>query len=553
MRRVESLIKMIRQHCASVNYGTDTSGNPTSGITDELILEYLNDGQGLLQSRIIEAYPQEFLVTKEISVDGSAEYSIDDHVLFNNKLILVEYSSTGNAKDYYPLDQITLRDLDYGSGRDIEEYARRSGKIIPSPIATNTAAKLRVTYYRALDTLDIRRGVVDVTPAQIAEVTDITCNDIAGSPEDFRITVGVGSNSLPQGGYITFSSPTRDFYVWVNRAGGGTDPALAGKVSIEWPVSAGLSAGQTKTSIQNLIDDLDDFTAVTFSSTACTVTGVLDGNTTNPLNVSMGAGITINNNTNGTGNAFLADVIADGNGGYFTINTPTISYYVWIDVGGDGVDPAPAGLTGIAVVLNYWDTATVAATAIAAAIDSIAGFGAASASNVVTVTNADTGPATDATDGTLTTAITVNVTTQGTDIVEIALTNDATLDATGIFAREDYVCAVDSLGNVQEYSIQISSYSAPTITIPAQLTTAIAAGDYIVVGKYATTHSALPDECERFIKTYAQMRIFQTLNSKKAGDEGGNVEMMLKDIIDSYTETDHDIKHIPIIDDDLFT
>lgn len=300
-RRVESIIKMIRQHCGQVNYSTDTSGNPTAGITDELILEYLNDGQELLQSRIIEQYPKEFLTTKEITVDGSASYSVDDNVMFNNKWMLVEYTSTGNDKDYYPLDQISLREVDYTNSRDVDSYARRGGLLIPSPKATSTSSKFRITYYRALDKLDIRRGLV--------------------------------------------------------------------------------------------------------ASTSATT---------------------------------------------------------------------------------------------------------------------------------------------------VVLTVDAEQDLTGIFDREDYICVVDNLGVVQDYSLQISSYSDPTITIPSH-TFVGGAGDHVVVGKYATTHSDLPDGCERFIKTYAQQRVFETMNSKKAGDEENNVELMLRDIIDSYKEEDHDIKHIPIIDLELFT
>jgi hypothetical protein len=301
MRRVDNLIKMIRQHCAQVNFETDSSGNPVSGITDELILEYLNDGQDLLQSRIIETYPKAFVESVEISITGAEEYDIDDNVIFNNKILFVEYSSTGQAKDYYPIDQITLRERDLITVRDVDSYARRKGKILPSPIATNTSAKLRVWYHRSLDDLDIRRGVIS----------------------------SVSSGSI-------------------------------------------------------------------------------------------------------------------------TMNT------------------------------------------------------------------------------------------------------GATLDDTGIFSREDYVCLVDSLGVVKNYGIQIISYSSPVLTT-ASFVNAASAGDFVVVGKYATTHSDLPVDCERFLKAYGQLRVFESTNSRKASAESDKVETMLSDIVNSFTEEDHDIKHPPIIDPDLFT
>jgi flagellar hook protein FlgE len=96
---------------------------------------------------------------------------------------------------------------------------------------------------------------------------------------------------------------------------------------------------------------------------------------------------------------------------YFTLNSPATSYYVWYDVDGGGVDPAPGG-TGIAVNLLSTDTAAQVATKVAAAIDAVGDFSApAPAGTTITITNASTGAVADITAGT--SPFTVNTSTQG--------------------------------------------------------------------------------------------------------------------------------------------
>jgi hypothetical protein len=96
-----------------------------------------------------------------------------------------------------------------------------------------------------------------------------------------------------------------------------------------------------------------------------------------------------------------ADTAGSLSGKYFTINSPTVNYYVWYDVAGLGsIDPAIAGKTGIPVGISSGATASTVATATASAIDALAAFVSTPAAAVVTVTNAVAGAATDATAGT---------------------------------------------------------------------------------------------------------------------------------------------------------
>lgn len=99
--------------------------------------------------------------------------------------------------------------------------------------------------------------------------------------------------------------------------------------------------------------------------------------------------------------------------GYFTISSPTVDYYVWFNLDSGGVDPAPAGKTGIAVAISTGNTDAQMATAAAAAIDALAAFVTTASSTTITNTNAVGGAATDIGVGTLTTGVTVAVTAQG--------------------------------------------------------------------------------------------------------------------------------------------
>jgi hypothetical protein len=104
-------------------------------------------------------------------------------------------------------------------------------------------------------------------------------------------------------------------------------------------------------------------------------------------------------------------------GQYFTLNSAldATAYYVWMDTAGDATtgDPAPAGLTEIAVNVSAVASDNDIAVAIASAIDLIGDFSApAPGASVVTVTNAATGETTDAANVDIA-VISITVTAQG--------------------------------------------------------------------------------------------------------------------------------------------
>lgn len=118
---------------------------------------------------------------------------------------------------------------------------------------------------------------------------------------------------------------------------------------------------------------------------------------------------------------FVADSSGSLNSTYFTFNSATDLYgfYVWFNINGAGVDPAPAGLTGIAVA---GATNATAATLAAAAVTAILANTNAAASvtpSVVSSTHLlltylQPGATTAAANGTASPGFTYSVSTTGT-------------------------------------------------------------------------------------------------------------------------------------------
>lgn len=112
-------------------------------------------------------------------------------------------------------------------------------------------------------------------------------------------------------------------------------------------------------------------------------------------------------------------------------------YYVWYNKAAGGGDPAPAGKTGIEVTIGGSDTAAQVATATASAIDGVSDFSASADSAVVTVTNADEGEATDASD--VNSGVTISITSQGAakPLAEVEQATNLVFNNKAIFAFND--------------------------------------------------------------------------------------------------------------------
>ncbi len=135
----------------------------------------------------------------------------------------------------------------------------------------------------------------------------------------------------------------------------------------------------------------------------------------------------------------------------------------------------------------------------------------------------------------------------------VVLDNDDWLDNLSL-SGATYICIVSSTGAVKDYNVVVTSYDSGsrTITIPSQTLVGIA-GDYVVVGKYTTTHLSEehPERMLDFAKVMAQARIFNQDSSMDEIAKTKEAADILTDILDSYSQTTDDIQDIPIVDEGL--
>ena len=103
---------------------------------------------------------------------------------------------------------------------------------------------------------------------------------------------------------------------------------------------------------------------------------------------------------------------------YFTLHSAVGAVYVWFNVGGAGVNPAPDG-RGIAVPLTHVANATAIGDAVATALTTDGAFTAVDTTGVVAITDAATGARADITAGTSGAA--VSVSTQGVTAIAAAV------------------------------------------------------------------------------------------------------------------------------------
>jgi hypothetical protein len=89
---------------------------------------------------------------------------------------------------------------------------------------------------------------------------------------------------------------------------------------------------------------------------------------------------------------------------------------------------------------------------------------------------------------------------RGAKVVSTTPTTIVVTDyVTGFEGLNDYITIIDSSGNIIVAGLPSDFTLGTTFTVPS--TVGITAGMFVVSGKYATTNSQLPDECEKYIVT----------------------------------------------------
>jgi len=117
----------------------------------------------------------------------------------------------------------------------------------------------------------------------------------------------------------------------------------------------------------------------------------------------------------------------------------------------------------------------------------------------------------------------------------------------------DYICVVNSDGTSVLDAVPIDSYDSSTgiITVKSGFTTTVAqgtfAGNYIVTGKYSTTHSELPDNCERYLLLYTTLKLLRRGGNQFETQEARNeLGLVTQNILDSFANPDDDVYRLKI-------
>ncbi len=167
MRRVEHLIRTIRRHTDNESNGSD------SGLSDEEIIQFLNDAQDDIYSGIVRTYRKTFVTSSKFnSVASQEEYDLPSDI-FQSSIVTLEYSHSGLEKDYYPLQRLELIEQASISGTPLA-YNVRGSKLIINPIPSSSITNaFRIRYNQALPRLDKRRTVVKSATAAVT-VTALT-------------------------------------------------------------------------------------------------------------------------------------------------------------------------------------------------------------------------------------------------------------------------------------------------------------------------------------------------------------------------------------------
>lgn len=154
MKRVEQLIARVRAETENDEYGE------TYGVSENEIIDYLNDAQERIYAEVVKKHPKFFLSEEIGSTPVNVEsYSLPARIFLGN-ITLLEWSATGNARDYYRLKQAMMVErLSYPVGHPTF-YIRRNKEILFAPVPGTSSGFVRLTYVKKIPRLDKRRAQV---------------------------------------------------------------------------------------------------------------------------------------------------------------------------------------------------------------------------------------------------------------------------------------------------------------------------------------------------------------------------------------------------------
>jgi len=150
------------------------------------------------------------------------------------------------------------------------------------------------------------------------------------------------------------------------------------------------------------------------------------------------------------------------------------------------------------------------------------------------------------------------VTTLGGAVTALTLATASPFSAAD-YTLFDHLSFVDSFGNLKCAGLHFSAVNSGTgvVTISGSSHTlaegeTITNGDYVLLGKRATTTCQLPDSCESYLLAYGAMRIFARDSSTDIGDQAQVVSSLAETIISNFQDTSGDTEEVPVYDYDYY-
>lgn len=188
LRRIDLLIGDARRETDNVIFTDET------GIQDSEFLRWANSAQTRILSLIQQAHPDLFQRSTVIpAVQNQEQYDIPAKTFLGTRIQMLEYSRTGQDRDYYPLKKGNLHERVNGPSGDPAFYIRFSKKFLVQPKPQNTGSFRAITQL-ALPRLDTRRATV------LSSTLDTVTNTI--TTLNFDPSLDIDSENIQNEGYI---------------------------------------------------------------------------------------------------------------------------------------------------------------------------------------------------------------------------------------------------------------------------------------------------------------------------------------------------------------
>lgn len=138
-------------------------------------------------------------------------------------------------------------------------------------------------------------------------------------------------------------------------------------------------------------------------------------------------------------------------------------------------------------------------------------------------------------------------------ITTLTLDPNLSLDSDALL-EENYITIVDKNGQIKMQGIPISAIDTTTgvVTVDPgfvyQTGETIAAGDYALRGRYSSTHSELPQVCEKYLLEYSNTRILMRDSSTDADSIAQILAKVQTTLQTAFAEPDSDPDYVPVLD-----